>query len=212
MSEMHKKKGGVSFSKMWFPAFVKECLRDDWGDKLAEMVSDTSRENLFNSYVALSMRRYAARTKRKLFWARCEWARIDITFGEAPHRFLDWEEAWLQGTDGELGVVETKLIYGRESARRGPKSVERVMASQLSVVQEQLISRQDAYGIERLGDALALLFWYSEQPPKLKAAQLGDLKVVCGFEKIGCCDEYKIWPTTEGLKCNLYVGLFVLPQ
>lgn len=191
---------GQAFVEKWFPEFIAWARTR--GREFTEIASDCAREELFNSHAAWHMRAFA-RQFAPLFWARCEWDYVDVTFGVAPARFDDWERAWRDRREGELGIIEAKLIYEHT---RGSEC-------QLLRAGEQLRERQRKYG-ERLGTMCALVYWYSRcgNPPALghalQAARL--LPIAGGFHEVGRAPLMDIWPLEEAGEARLDVGLFVL--
>ncbi len=166
-------------------------------------MSDSAREELLNSYVAWHMRKHAQEEKKALFWARCEWAGIDVTFGVAKEPFADWEQAWRAELDGEQGVLECKLIYGHQNDA----------ANKIGCAVKQLRARRDCYK-HRLGLPLALLYWvsYEENGPEL-AKTLEDFELADlggGFRTIGQKNLQQVWPLEKAGVVHLSVGLFEL--
>lgn len=199
---------GVDFTKVWFPEFIKHCKEGGRGNEFAEMMSDSARENLLNSHMARHMREFGRR-KQKLFWARCEWATIDVTFGVATKRFKNWEVAWRQGVVGELGVIESKLVY----EGRGKK----VAADQISTAEHQLRTARYAYQ-HALGQPLMLIAWYgygrAAKWLEGKLSRFTPVHGTSGFELIGTCDERAVWPREEKelAQGHLELGLFTLEE
>ena len=193
---------GRSFAEKWFPAFITWARTR--GRELTEIASDCAREELFNSYAAWHMRDFA-RGAAPLFWARCEWDHIDITFGVAPARFAAWERAWANQQEGELGIVEAKLIYEHTNNA----------GVQLVCAGDQLRARLTKYGA-RLGTMLALVYWYSEDgnAPALanELRTAGLAPIAGGFQEVGRVPLLEVWPLTSAGAGRLYFGLFELDQ
>lgn len=196
---------GLAFAIEWFPHFV-DAVRAD-GAWYAEMMTDSARENLLNSVTAQHMRQYGRRSMGELFWARCEWELVDISFGLAKQRFAwtpkAWNEQWDDGSAGDLGVIEAKLVYDH-LPQRG--QVERMGA--------QLAATVERHGRERVGATLGLIWFLSygaaapAQTLDAELARQSFVPVAGGVVDVGVVDTGAVWPIANGVLARLHVGLF----
>ncbi len=84
------------------------------GAYLLEVLSDAANELCVVGYLATHLRAYGRRfhyAGNDMFWVRSEWCKFDLCFGAATARFTDWNQAWNDGTTGDLGCIEVKIIY-----------------------------------------------------------------------------------------------------
>jgi hypothetical protein len=100
----------------WIEALVKSMSVGDRALEVAEVLSDVSGEQYLNALTARSLRGFWRSRGRASFWARCEWAKTDISYGEATARFDNWDAAWRAGESGDLGQIEAKVIYSHHGA------------------------------------------------------------------------------------------------
>lgn len=193
------------------------------GDRLVEMFTDTSNENLLNSLAAQHMREYGRKHRLQGFWARCEWAKTDISFGRADQAFQDWDRAWIQGLTGDIGQIESKALYSHYGVGKcREKLVE--LHSQL----EERVKKDQGRPQQRyLG--MVLFFVYvphdvEDAPAYTEScvhdpawAPLFELAGLAGgsvlgpnrptFEKLGQLDLHGIWPATRNRSASLWLTL-----
>ena len=90
-------------------------MRAERGREALEIQSDCSNELYLNALTALHLRRYGRARDFPLWWVRCEWAKVDISFGMAKEQFQNWNAAWNNGKTGDIGQIEGKVLYWHHS-------------------------------------------------------------------------------------------------
>jgi hypothetical protein len=189
------------FVELWFPHFVEHARSR--GNELLDILSDCSREVLLNSHTAHHMRTFG-RSPDELFWARCEWDNVDISFGRAVRRFnaTQWNQEWINTTTGDLGIIEAKLIYSHLNVA---ESYIRAIAWQLYEAEKRCV--------RSVGLKLGMVWWVSfdnQSPQDLLsiARKHGFNSLSPTFSLIAQGDMSKIWPIEPGGIARLDVGLF----
>lgn len=86
-------------------------MRTARGPEALEVQTDCANELYLNALIAMHLRRYGRARGFRGWWARCEWAKVDISFGAAETTFDDWDAAWNQGITGDIGQIEAKVLY-----------------------------------------------------------------------------------------------------
>jgi hypothetical protein len=193
----------------WFKDFTK--FARGRGNEWAEICTDSAREELFNSYAALTLRQYG-RKQNKLFWARCEWEDCDITFGIATENLNYecsdyWSRAWEERKDGELGVIEAKLVCMPAKSQ-----------GQVTEVRKQLDRLVKDYPT-RIGVRVALIYLLEYEPGResrplrkryTESMKKAGFRVVKDFQEVGRRALKKAWPLDTKDEGVLYIGLFAL--
>lgn len=118
----------------WYRDFLT-WMRTERGQEALEIQTDCSSELYLNALVALHLRRYGRDLGISGWWARCEWAKVDISFGAAKGPFDDWNAAWYQGITGDVGQIEGKVLYWHYT--------ESVRKNKLAELRRELTDRRD---------------------------------------------------------------------
>lgn len=95
----------------WYRAFLRWLQQPERTAELVEILSDCSSELFLNALTARHMRLYGREHGIARLWARCEWAKTDISFGVATQAFQAWDDAWQRQESGDIGQIEAKLVY-----------------------------------------------------------------------------------------------------
>ena len=95
----------------WYRAFLQWLRQPEHTTEIIEVLSDCSSELFLNALTARHIRLYGRERGIARLWARCEWAKTDISFGVATQAFNEWEGAWTRKETGDIGQIEAKLVY-----------------------------------------------------------------------------------------------------
>lgn len=129
-------------NEAWIRALVTSMQPTERAREVTEVLSDASSEQYLNALTALSLRGFWRGRGKTSFWVRSEWAKTDISYGQATKRFDYWNAAWKAGESGDLGQIEAKVIY----SHHGPRGREH----KLSKLKRQLKRRWE-FDQEKLG-------------------------------------------------------------
>lgn len=202
-------------------------MREERGSEMLEVLSDVASELYCNALVALHLRRYGRSLGRRLWWARCEWEKVDISFGDARHRFDNWNAAWAQGVTGDEGQIEAKVLYW-DYDRAKKIGILKELRKQLYTRRRKDIKR-GRYGQQYLG--LVWLVSYEDESPRAPSelrAQRSSYKEwaemladnglswrevpvdrLSGalFDHVKTLDMNEIWPLSKPRTASLWVTL-----
>lgn len=190
---------------------------------ISEALSDASAELFLNPLMASHLRRFGSKLAKesgsdRVFWVRCEWAKVDISFGLAEPFSLSvdgWNQAWQNGTTGDLGQCEVKVCYTHLHAGRI-----KTLAGQLAERRERDRSpaAPGSEGLRYFG-----LVWLFEHSGTSTLASLGSalehqaelegLEVLRPFERnVNEVVLGGIWPSIDEspYTCGLTLALFEL--
>ncbi len=205
----------------WFGAFSSWMRESEQTDAIIEMLADSANELLLNPFTALHMRRYGRANGITNLWARCEWAKADISVGVASKKFSDWNSARSNNEMGALGHIEVKLLYGHYA--------EKDKISRLETLQAQLLNRCERFGENRQYFGLIWYFlyardgdwdaemkrrasdpWWSHQLDQrgLKTVYPDGLQPELGhFFNVGSLDMSSIWPLERQVRGTVGVTM-----
>ena len=186
-----------------------ECFCDDakkgsiaWGptpedkqsmaDFMLEATTDAASELLLCGFVANHLRRYLGDDG----WARSEWGKWDVIFGEGKIDKWNTNATW----ETVKGVIEAKLVYGSDQAK-------------LSTLRDQLKTRrEEAEGKVCIG-LVFLVTW-----PKQKSGN--DLILDGVSEHVAACEIChwdkgtlgKRWPFKDGFSYGARLAAFLVRE